>query len=97
MKNLVYIQTFNRFGSGILFPCKYKDRNTCVILTNYHVIRDLKSDGRNKKEFINLEFYDMFGNEVKKEFIKAVYVEYGEVCDSVGTGSSGGLVLYDRG
>ncbi len=82
MKNLVYIQTFNRFGSGILFPCKYKDRNTCVILTNYHVIRDLKSDGRNKKEFINLEFYDMFGNEVKKEFIKAVYVEYGEVCDN---------------
>lgn len=82
MKNLVFIQTFNRFGSGVLFPCKYGKKDTCLILTNYHVIRDLKADGEDKKEYINLEFYDIFGKKVGKEFIRAVYVEYGAVCDN---------------
>lgn len=82
MKNLVYVQTFHRFGSGILFPCQYDNKNACIILTNYHVIRDLKADGKDKKEDINLEFYDVFGKKVEKDFIHAVYVAYGTVCDN---------------
>lgn len=82
MKNLAYIQTFNRFGSGVVFPCKWKNRNTCFILTNYHVICDLTADGIDKKEYVNLEFCDKFGKKVKKEFICAVYVAYGAVYDN---------------
>lgn len=82
MRNLAYIQTFNRFGSGVVFPCKWRNKNTCLILTNYHVIRDLTADGLDKKEYVNLEFYDKFGKKIKKEFICAVYVAYGEVCDN---------------
>lgn len=82
MKNLAYIQTFNRFGSGVVFPCKWGNKNTCFILTNYHVIRDLTADGIDKKEYVNLEFYDKFGKKIKKEFICAVYVAYGAVCDN---------------
>ena len=72
MKDLAYIETFNRFGSGILFPCKCGKKNTCIIITNYHVIRDLKADGKDKKDDISLEFYDMFGKKVEKEHINAV-------------------------
>ena len=82
MKNLVYIETFERFGSGILFPCRYQDKNTCIVITNYHVIQDLDADGKNKKEDINLEFYDIFGKKVKKDFINSVYVEYNSVCNN---------------
>ncbi len=82
MKNLAYIQTFNRFGSGVVFPCKWRNKNTCFILTNYHVIRDLTADGIDKKEYVNLEFYDKFGKKIKKEYICAVYVAYGAVCDN---------------
>lgn len=82
MKNLVYIETFNRFGSGILFPCRCGEKNTYIIVTNYHVIRDLKANGEDKKQEISLEFYDMFGKKVDEEFIKAVYVEYASVCDN---------------
>jgi len=51
-------------------------------LTNYHVIRDLAADGIDKKEYVNLEFYDKFGKKIKKEFICAVYVAHGAVCDN---------------
>lgn len=82
MKNLAFIQTFNHYGSGVVFPCKWRNKNTCFILTNYHVVRDLTADGTDKKEYVNLEFHDKFGKRIKEEFICAVYVAHGAVCDN---------------
>lgn len=82
MKNIVYIETYNRHGSGVIFPCKAEEENSYIIITNYHVVRDLEEDSSEIKDCVNLEFYDDKGRCVEKEFIKSIQFAYGEVFDN---------------
>lgn len=82
MKNLVFIETYSRHGSGIIFPCKGKDRNSYIVITNYHVVRDLKESVSDIKDYVNLEIYDNQGRSVEKEYIKNIEIAYGEVFDN---------------
>lgn len=82
MKNLVFIETYNRHGSGIIFPCKAKEENSYIVITNYHVVRDLKETSSDIKDCVNLEFYDNQERSIGKEYIKHVEIAYGEVFDN---------------
>lgn len=82
MKNLVFIETYNRHGSGIIFPCKAEEKNSYIIITNYHVIRDLGENCPEVRDYVNLEFYDNKGRNIEREYIKSVKVAYGEVFDN---------------
>lgn len=82
MKNLVFIETYNRHGSGIIFPCKAKEENSYIVITNYHVVRDLNETSHNIKDCVNLEFYDNRGIKIDKKYIKSIEVAYGEVFDN---------------
>ena len=81
MKNLVFIETYSRHGSGIIFPCKGKDKNSYIVITNYHVVRDLKESVSDIKDYVNLEIYDNRGRSIEKEYIKNIEIAYGEVFD----------------
>lgn len=82
MKNLVFIETYNRHGSGIIFPCKAKEENSYIVVTNYHVVRDVKETSSDIKDCVNLEFYDNQGRNIEKEYIKHIEIAYGEVFDN---------------
>lgn len=82
MKNLVFIETYNRHGSGIIFPCKARKKNSYIVITNYHVVRDLKETASDIKDYVNLEFYDNQGRSIEKEYIKHIEIAYGEVFDN---------------
>lgn len=82
MKNLVFIETYNRHGSGIIFPCKAKEENSYIVITNYHVIRDLSETYPNIRDCVNMEFYDNKGKRIDKEYIKNVEIACGEVFDN---------------
>lgn len=82
MKNLVFIETYSRHGSGIIFPCKGKDKNSYIVITNYHVVRDLKESVSDIKDYVNLEIYDNQGRSIEKEYIKNIEIAYGEVFDN---------------
>lgn len=82
MKNLVFIETYSRHGSGIIFPCKGKDKNSYIVITNYHVVRDLKESASDIKDCVNLEIYDNQGRSIEKEYIKNIEIAYGEVFDN---------------
>lgn len=82
MKNLVFIETHNRHGSGIIFPCKSEEKNSYIVITNYHVVRDLKETSLDIKDYVNLEFYDNQGRSIEKEYIKHIEIAYGEVFDN---------------
>lgn len=82
MKNLVFIETYNRHGSGIIFPCKARKKNSYIVITNYHVVRDLKETDLDIKDYVNLEFYDNQGRSIEKEYIKHIEIAYGEVFDN---------------
>ena len=77
MKNLVFIETYNRHGSGIIFPCKARKKNSYIVITNYHVVRDLKETDLDIKDYVNLEFYDNQGRSIEKEYIKHIEIAYG--------------------
>lgn len=82
MKNLVFIETYSRHGSGIIFPCKAREKNSYIVITNYHVVRDLKETASDIKDYVNLEFYDNQGRCIEKEYIKHIEIAYGEVFDN---------------
>jgi len=82
MKNLVFIETYNRHGSGIIFPCKAKEENSYIVITNYHVIRDLNKTSPNIRDCVNMEFYDNKGRRIDKEYIKNIEIACGEVFDN---------------
>lgn len=82
MKNLVFIETYNRHGSGIIFPCKAKEENSYIVITNYHVIRDLNETSPNIRDCVNMEFYDNRGRKIDIEYIKNIELAYGEVFDN---------------
>lgn len=82
MKNLVFIETYNRHGSGIIFPCKAKEENSYIVITNYHVVRDLNRTSQDIKDCVNLEFYDNKGRSIDKEYIKSIEIACGEVFDN---------------
>lgn len=82
MKNLVFIETYNRHGSGIIFPCKAKGENSYIVITNYHVIRGLDETSPNIKDCVNMEFYDNKGRRINKEYIKNIEIACGEVFDN---------------
>ncbi len=82
MKNLVFIETYNRHGSGIIFPCRAKEENSYIVITNYHVIRDLNETSLNIRDCVNLEFYDNRGRKIDIRYIKSIEIAYGEVFDN---------------
>lgn len=82
MKNLVFIETYDRHGSGIIFPCKAKEENSYIVITNYHVVRGLNETSPNIKDCVNLEFYDNKGRRIDKEYIINIEAAYGEVFDN---------------
>ena len=82
MKNIVFIETYNRHGSGIIFPCKSEEENSYIVITNYHVVRDLYESSSDIKDCINLEFYDNKGRGVDKEYIKSIEIACGDVFDN---------------
>lgn len=82
MKNLVFIETYNRHGSGIIFPCKAKEENSYIVITNYHVIRDLSETSPNIRDCVNMEFYDNKGRKIDNKYIKNIEIAYGEVFDN---------------
>lgn len=82
IKNLVFIETHSRHGSGIIFPCRAREKNSYIVITNYHVVRDLKETDLNIKDYVNLEFYDDQGRSIEKEYIKHIEIAYGEVFDN---------------
>lgn len=53
MKNLVFIETYNRHGSGIIFPCKARNPNSYIVITNYHVVRDLDENIPDVKDYVD--------------------------------------------
>lgn len=82
MKNLVFIETYNRHGSGVIFACRHGQENSYLVITNYHVIRDVDTSLENLKDYINLEFYDDKGRKIEKEHIKYIRAAYGDVYDN---------------
>lgn len=95
MKNLVFIETYNRHGSGIIFPCKAEEKNSYIVITNYHVVRDLSETCSNIKDYVNLEFYDNNGRSIDKEYIKSIRIAYGEIFDNENDISALLVVLDD--
>ena len=82
MKNLIYIETYNRSGSGIIFPCEYKEKNAYIIFTNFHVVKELSkvknTDGsRNLKNLVDLEIFDESENRIHKSLIKEIHLAHG--------------------
>ena len=78
LKNQVFfLTTICNTGTGILYPCKYeqKDRmehaNYYIVLTNRHVLKDigdneLKEDIRN---LLKLQLYDNLGGKIDEKDI----------------------------
>lgn len=90
MKNYVQIQTSERSGSGVILSCEIdqkkwgkikKDEKSYIVLTNYHVIQDIKQDGRDKKRNVRLKIMDIHGDEIEQKMIQHIYVESGNNYD----------------
>lgn len=90
MKNYVQIQTSERSGSGVILSCEIdqkkwgkikKDEKSYIVLTNYHVIQDIKQDGRDKKRNVRLKIIDIHGDEIEQKMIQHIYVESGNNYD----------------
>ncbi|MBU5477591.1 hypothetical protein KQI69_00030 [Eubacterium sp. MSJ-13] len=68
-KNIVLIETLNNIGTGLLYPCDYKGKETendenvgdsYILITNHHVLGYLPKI--NIKDCVKLTFYDDWGN-----------------------------------
>ena len=90
MKNYVQIQTSERSGSGVILSCEIdqkkwgkikEDEKSYIILTNYHVIQDIKQDGKDKKRNVRLKIMDIRGDEIERKMIQHIYVESGNNYD----------------
>ncbi|GKX64860.1 hypothetical protein [Inconstantimicrobium mannanitabidum] len=69
-KNVVLIETLESTGTGIIYPCKYKENSlkNYIIFTNNHVLCDVTGE-INLKEEISLTFYDDFGIAIRDDDI----------------------------
>lgn len=89
MRNIVYIETYKRTGSGVLLECDVYsksaievDEKSYIILTNYHVIQDLNQDVDEQKDYIDLKIKDVNGEIVDPQFIKHIFIASGNNYDS---------------
>ncbi|MBU3175184.1 hypothetical protein KPL47_02245 [Clostridium estertheticum] len=80
MKNLISIASANSRGSGIVFPCEYKDledgAKAYIVLTNRHVVEEVVDDAPENKDLrteIDIVMYDIAGNKVQDDLIKHIY------------------------
>ena len=73
--NVVLITTICNTGTGILYPCKYKNKNkhaNCyIIFTNRHVLKDIHDDELNQdvKKLLELQIYDDTGKVIDQDDI----------------------------
>lgn len=84
MRNIVYIATYKRTGSGVLLGCdlnfgfdRKKDEKSYLILTNYHVIQDIDQSIENQKRFIKFKIKDINGEFIDSQHISYVSVKSG--------------------
>ncbi len=78
-KNVVFIETISSTGSGILYPCNYKNKksntNYYIVFTNMHVLNDIHSKSKpdqNVKGLVFLHIYDDYGRLIEEDDILSV-------------------------
>ena len=68
-QNIVCIKTATQMGTGIILPCENKKnefgRSNYIILTNYHVVKDLPRDRNDLLLSVDFEIYDSSGRLVE--------------------------------
>lgn len=91
MNCIVYIETAKRSGSGVILKCdceesekihKNEDEESYIVLTNYHVLQDLKEDESDQKKYVDLEIMDKDGNTISQQYISHVYFSSGNNHDN---------------
>ena len=91
MNCIVYIETARHSGSGVILKCdceesekvqKTEGEESYIILTNYHVLQELKADESDQKKCVDLEIMDTDGNIVNPKYISHVYFASGNNHDN---------------
>lgn len=91
MRNIAYIETVTRSGSGVVLKCDCDTKNgldisdnedTYIILTNYHVLRDLDANVLDHRKYIDIEIFDVNGKIIDSNDITHVYFASGNNYDN---------------
>ncbi len=68
-RNVVRVETLDRMGTGLIYPCNRGNRKGYVIFTNRHVLEGIL-DTENIQEHIQIVLYDDFGKEISNTKMK---------------------------
>ena len=68
-RNVVRVETLDRMGTGLIYPCNRGNRKGYVIFTNRHVLEGIP-DTENIHEHIQIIMYDDFGIEINEAKMK---------------------------
>lgn len=68
-RNVVRVETIDRMGTGLIYPCSRENRRGYIIFTNRHVLEGI-SDTESIREHIQIVLYDDFGKEISDTKMK---------------------------
>lgn len=68
-KNIVRVETLDRMGTGLLYPCRREDEKGYIVFTNKHILEDVP-DVENIQEYVQIVIYDDFGKEIADSKMK---------------------------
>ena len=92
-QNIVCIKTATQMGTGIIYPCDNKndfEKTNYIIITNYHLVKDLPKNGSELLLSVDFDIYDINGklinipknSEENKVELQLFYREYDQQCTS---------------
>lgn len=68
-RNIVRIETLDRMGTGLIYPCCRENSTGYIIFTNRHVLESIP-DMENIQDHIQIAIYDDFGKEISDTKMK---------------------------